>query len=54
LSRCCGKHRAEAEGALGEFHAKISDIRHPIYLCEFELNGVEVVRIIEGRDQEGR
>ena len=39
--------------AIHEFHAKISDTNHPIYASMFYLNGVEIVRTIEGRDEEG-
>ena len=32
------------------FHARVSDVNHPIYAALFALNGLEVVRIIEGRE----
>jgi hypothetical protein len=32
------------------FHEKVSDVNHPIYAALFALNGLEVVRIIEGRE----
>lgn len=32
------------------FHHKISDVNHSIYATLFALNGLEVVRIIEGRE----
>ncbi len=35
---------------LAEFHAKISDLNHPIYSALFQLNGLDVVRIIEGKE----
>jgi hypothetical protein len=32
------------------FHERVSDVNHPIYSALFALNGLEVVRIIEGRE----
>jgi hypothetical protein len=32
------------------FHKKISDVNHSLYAALFALNGLEVVRIIEGRE----
>jgi hypothetical protein len=32
------------------FHDKVSNVNHPIYSALFSLNGLEVVRIIEGRE----
>ena len=32
------------------FHEQIADVNHPIYAALFQLNGLEVVRIIEGRE----
>lgn len=32
------------------FHERVSDVNHPIYAALFALNGLEVVRIIEGRE----
>ena len=34
---------------LSEFHAEIADVNHPLYACLFALNGIEVVRRIEGK-----
>ena len=34
---------------LTEFYTQISNVNHPLYACLFALNGLEVVRIIEGK-----
>jgi len=44
--------KAQRQSLVGEFHAKISAISHPIYSCLFALDGVAEVRMIEGKDQE--
>ena len=36
--------------ARAAFHEQISNVNHPIYAALFALNGLEVVRIIEGRE----
>jgi adenine-specific DNA-methyltransferase len=43
--------KSQRAALLQEFHAKVADLNHPLYACQFALNGVEVVRIIEGKDQ---
>jgi adenine-specific DNA-methyltransferase len=32
------------------FHSQVGDVNHPIYAALFALNGLEVVRIVEGRE----
>jgi hypothetical protein len=41
--------KSQRTARLAEFHAQIADINHPLYACLFALNGLEVVRIIEGK-----
>jgi len=43
--------KSQRAALLQEFHAKIADLNHPLYGCQFALNGVDVVRIIEGKEQ---
>jgi hypothetical protein len=41
--------QSQRTARLAEFHAQIADVNHPVYACLFALNGLEVVRIIEGK-----
>ena len=41
--------KSERTSRLTEFYSQIADVNHPIYACLFALNGIEVVRIIEGK-----
>jgi hypothetical protein len=41
--------KSQRTARLAEFHAQIADVNHPLYACLFALNGLEVVRIIEGK-----
>jgi adenine-specific DNA-methyltransferase len=43
--------KSQRAATLREFYEKISGLNHPLYACLFALNGVEVVRIIEGKDE---
>ena len=49
LPKLAGIPKSQRTARLAEFHAQIADINHPLYACLFALNGLEVVRIIEGK-----
>jgi len=50
LIAAVGHAKLGTTGDLAAFHQQISDVNHPIYAALFALNGLEVVRIIEGRE----
>jgi adenine-specific DNA-methyltransferase len=41
--------KSQRTARLAEFHAQIANLNHPLYASLFSLNGLEVVRIIEGK-----
>ncbi len=40
----------EEQGEWESFYKRITNINHPVYAALFALNGLEVVRIVEGRE----
>jgi hypothetical protein len=47
--KLAGIPKSQRTARLAEFHAQIADINHPLYACLFALNGLEAIRIIEGK-----
>jgi hypothetical protein len=47
--KLAGIAKSQRIARITEFHAQIADVSHPLYACLFALNGLEVVRIIEGK-----
>jgi hypothetical protein len=50
LISAAGMPGTDAPSEWEAFHRRIADVNHPIYAALFALNGVEVVRMIEGRE----